>query len=186
MANPNMHDLILKMSQNKQFAVGPLPYIHLVFTDVIQTEILLIICIEAIIDLAHLSNVALLLHAQRSSRYKNCRNCGLMFNNQHISDVIFYPHILQQPQVSKNIPAHARLVAVMIWHCYRTKTFEVCNPRINFCLYTQCTHAVALNNKNTWTYIFSAVKFTILVLGSQSECACPLQIQHSLAPWLLI
>ena len=56
-------------------------------------------------------------------------------------------------------------VAVMIWHCcYRTKTFEVCDLRIyqsenKFSPYTQCTHAVALNNKNTGTYIFSAVKF---------------------------
>ena len=33
--------------------------------------------------LGHLRNVALLLRAQRSSRHKNCRIGGLMFNNQH-------------------------------------------------------------------------------------------------------
>ena len=33
--------------------------------------------------LGHLRNVALLLRAQRSSRHKNCRIGGLMFDNQH-------------------------------------------------------------------------------------------------------
>ena len=33
--------------------------------------------------LGHLRNVALLLLAQRSSRHKNCRIGGLMFDNQH-------------------------------------------------------------------------------------------------------
>ena len=33
--------------------------------------------------LGHLRNVALLLRAQRSSRHKNCRIGGLMFDDQH-------------------------------------------------------------------------------------------------------
>ena len=32
----------------------------------------------------HLRNVALLLHAQRSGRHKNCRIGGLMFDNIHV------------------------------------------------------------------------------------------------------
>ena len=33
--------------------------------------------------LGHLRNVSFLLRAQRSSRHKNCRIGGLMFDNQH-------------------------------------------------------------------------------------------------------
>ena len=47
------------------------------------------------------------------------------------SDVIFY--LLRTAIVLgiETIPAPACLVGLMIWHCcYRTKTFEVCGPRI--------------------------------------------------------
>ena len=48
-----------------------------------------------------------------------------------LSDVIFYPHILQQSRVSNPIPAPVCLVALMIWHCcYRAQTFEVRVPKI--------------------------------------------------------
>ena len=39
--------------------------------------------LEALMILRHLRSVALLLRAQRSSRHKNCRIGGLMFDNQH-------------------------------------------------------------------------------------------------------
>ena len=44
--------------------------------------------------LGHLQNVALLLRVQRSSRHKNCRIGGLMFDNNYILEIqlqtVFY------------------------------------------------------------------------------------------------
>ena len=57
-------------------------------------------------------------------RRRQQRSCALFYNV--FLDMIFYPHVLQQLQVLKTIPAPACLVALMIWHsCYHAQTFEV-------------------------------------------------------------
>ena len=49
------------------------------------------------------------------------RSYALFYNV--FSDMILYPHIVQQLRVSKTIPALACPVALMIWHsCYRAQT----------------------------------------------------------------
>ena len=105
------------------------------FTDVIQTEILPIICIEAIIDLGHLRNVALLLHAQRSSRHKNCRNCGIINISQTWFSIPTYCNSLGYRKLSQRM--HVLLlwwsgIVVTALRPLKSAIWEYISPRINF------------------------------------------------------
>ena len=54
--------------------------------------------------LGHLRNVVLLLRAQRSSRHKNCRIGGLMFDNIYNSKTVFYPGFSKRNTPSVQAP----------------------------------------------------------------------------------
>ena len=64
--------------------------------------------------LGHLRNVALSLRAQRSSRHKNCRIGGLMFNSIYLKiqlQTVFYPGFSKRNTTSVPILGKRTLLA---------------------------------------------------------------------------
>ena len=60
--------------------------------------------------LGHLRIAALLLHAQRSSGH-NCRIGGLMFDNQHTFQTVFYRDLANEIlQLFKHLSSEKRLM----------------------------------------------------------------------------